>query len=254
MFERTRPVRHPELMRVSDFQRYLEDLEAAASRIGREGPITKPRWGAIGASMLADLRGARKSDDAEPLEVLAACVRHGRRVTLHLQCDEFAIPLTVFPTEQLLHCPEDLLEFLYTHLSSVRVLMVEPAMLRPPAPDEQAAAGEVRLHHALGAVLWKLALRGLRTTLLPEIAGPAAFRITPGLDVSGLALSGAEAAAVFRLRRESATARAVADWPGFDRLRAACLLNGLYLQSGLIVSRSHPSAIRDSWFSGLGAR
>ena len=254
MFERTRPVRHPELMRVSDFQRYLEDLEAAASRIGREGPITKPRWGSIGASMMADLRGGRKSDEAEPLEVLAACVRHGKRVTLHLQCDAFAIPLTVFPTELLLHCPEDLLEFLYTHLSSVRVLMVEPAMLRPPAPDEQAVSGEVRLHHALGPVLWKLAMRGLRTTLLPEIAGPAAFRITPGLDVTGLALTTAEAAAVHRLRRESATVRAIADWAGFDRLRAACLLNALYLQSGLIVSRSHPSAIRDSWFSGLGAR
>jgi hypothetical protein len=254
MFERTRPVRHPELMRVSDFQRYLEDLEAAASRIGREGPITKPRWGSIGASMMADLRGSRKSDEAEPLEVMAACVRHGKRVTLHLQCDEFAIPLTVFPTESLMHCPEDLLEFLYTRLSSVRVLMVEPAMLRPPAPDEQAVSGEMRLHHSLGPVLWKLAIRGLRTTLLPEIAGPAAFRITPGLDVTGLALSTAESAAVYRLRRESATVRGIADWPGFDRLRAACLLNALYLQSGLIVSRSHPSAIRDSWFSALGPR
>ena len=32
------------------------------------------------------------------------------------------------------------------------------------------------------------------------------------------------------------------------RERAARLLNGLYLQSGLIVSRSHPDAVRDTWF------
>jgi hypothetical protein len=254
MFERTRPVRHPELMRVSEFQRYLEDLEAAASRVGREGPISKPRWGAIGASMMADLRRPNKGDTTEPLEVLAACMRHGKRVTLHLRCEDFAIPVTVFPTELMLHCPEDMLEFLYTHLSSVQVLMVEPAMLRPPGSDEAPVAGGRVLHHRLGPVLWKFAIRGLRTTLLPEIAGPAAFRVTPGLDVAGLALTTAEAAAVYRLRRESATARAIADWPGFDRLHAICLLNALYLQSGLIVSRSHPSAIRDSWFAGIGSR
>ena len=30
------------------------------------------------------------------------------------------------------------------------------------------------------------------------------------------------------------------------------LLNALYLQSGLIVSRAHPAALGDSWFSALG--
>ena len=254
MFERTRPARHPELMRVSEFQRYLEELEAAASRIGRDGPISKPRWGAIGASMRADLQRPKGGEVDEPLEVMASCVRHGKRVTIHLRCEEFAVPVTLFPTEALLHCPEDLLEFVYTHLSSVSVLMVEPAMLRPPGADELPAAGAPKLHHRLTSVLWKLATRGLRRTLLPEIAGPAAFRIAPGLDVGGLALTTAEAAAVYRLRRESATVRTIAEWPGFDRLHAVCLLNGLYLQSGLIVSRSHPSAIRDSWFTGIVSR
>ena len=49
----------------------------------------------------------------------------------------------------------------------------------------------------------------------------------------------------------------MAQWPGFDRERAMRLLNALYLQAGLIVSRTHPEAageswFGDSWFGGLG--
>ena len=32
--------------------------------------------------------------------------------------------------------------------------------------------------------------------------------------------------------------------------RAARLLNGLYLQAGLMVSRTHPAATNEGWFSG----
>ena len=35
-----------------------------------------------------------------------------------------------------------------------------------------------------------------------------------------------------------------------DRERAIRLLNALYLQAGLIVSRSHPDAISERWFGG----
>ena len=41
---------------------------------------------------------------------------------------------------------------------------------------------------------------------------------------------------------EKLNLRDLAEWPGFDRVRAARLLNGLYLQAGLIVSRTHPAA------------
>ncbi len=41
----------------------------------------------------------------------------------------------------------------------------------------------------------------------------------------------------------------MARWPGFDRDRAMRLLNALYLQAGLIVSRTHPAATSDSWFN-----
>ena len=91
-------------------------------------------------------------------------------------------------------------------------------------------------------------MRGLRRELLPEIAGPAVCRVAPSLDTSALPAIGAVMAAIQRLARQSASLRELADWPGMDRERATRLLNALYLQSGLIVSRSHPDAVRDGWF------
>jgi hypothetical protein len=334
MFERTRPIGSPELMRVSEFRRYLHDLAAPPTALAADG-TRMPQVGVLGPSLMADLRRSRTGDAHEPLEVLAACMRHGKRVTVHLECGGFALPLTVHAPEQTLQCGRGQLDFLYSQISEVSLLWVEAAAgpqsdvaLAPPvvkgmpgfeplaagqraprpadgvghsgAPSAAAAtaladagwlvpsgpapasatgmpsvstadlpAGSSALassvlarsapsdattSHPLGPVLWQLAIRGLRSSLLSDIAGPAAYRVAPGLDLTRLTLGNAEAAAVYRLRRESATARAMADWPGFDRLRATYLLNALYLQAGLIVSRSHPSAIRDSWFSALGAR
>ena len=45
-----------------------------------------------------------------------------------------------------------------------------------------------------------------------------------------------------RLQRDNANLRDIAAWPGFDRSRAMRLLNGLYLQAALIISRTHPAA------------
>ncbi|MBC7938466.1 MAG: hypothetical protein H7Z19_01670, partial [Chitinophagaceae bacterium] len=67
-----------------------------------------------------------------------------------------------------------------------------------------------------------------------------------------LGLSGTLAAAVTRLRRENANLRDLSNWPGFDRSRATRMLNGLYLQAALMVSRTHPAATSEGWASGLG--
>jgi len=48
--------------------------------------------------------------------------------------------------------------------------------------------------------------------------------------------------AVERLRRESVSLRDIASWPGMNAERAARLVNGLYLTSDLIVTRSHHAA------------
>jgi hypothetical protein len=248
MFEPTIPFGEPELMRISAFRRYLDDL------VKNQANGANSRLSSLSPSLTADLmRFEEDGGTSEALEVLAACVRHSQSVTIHVQWLDKVVPLTVFPQERLVHSPVPVPTMLDTRLTDLRVLYVEPAMLRAPGDDHAALVGDPALHFPLGNMLWELALRGNRTELLPEIAGTAAYRVAPGLDLGGLRLNGALLAAVDRLQRHTTNLRDMGLWPGFDRERAARLLNALYLQSGLIVSRTHPEASgSDSWFSGLG--
>jgi hypothetical protein len=244
-FESTIPFGEPELMRASDYQRYLEELDAQNTGSG-----VSSRIASLSPSLQADLyRFEADGGTSEVLEVVAACVRHAKRVTIHLQFNGRVLPLTVFPEERLVHCPIPFDQFVELPLSALRVMHVEPAVLRPPGDPESALVGEVRLHAPLAPLLWELAMRSSRNELLPEIAGPAVYRVTPGLDWSQLPVGGALLAAIQRLRRETTNLRAIADWPGMDRERATRLLNALYLQAGLMVSRSHPDALGEGWFS-----
>ena len=243
MFEPTIPFGEPELMRASAYQLYLQELDAEASKTGASSRIAS-----LSPSLRADLeRFEVDGGSTEVLEVVAACVRHAKRVVIHLQLGERVVPLTVFPEERLVHSPLRMDQLLEHALTQLRVMHVEPALLRPPGDAESGLVGEERLHFPLGPLLWELAMRGGRTELLPEIAGPALYRVTPGLQLRSLPFSGALPAAVYRLRREGATLTDIAEWPGFDRERAIRLLNALYLQAGLMVSRSHPDAINESW-------
>src|SRR5205085_76259 len=106
----------------------------------------------------------------------------------------------------------------------------------------------------LAPVLWELAMRGGRSELLPEIAGPAVYRVAPGLALTNLPVASDLVAAIYRLRRQASTLREISEWAGFDRQKALRLLNALYLQAGLMVSRSHPDAISEGWFNRSGAR
>lgn len=246
MFESTIPFGEPELMRASAYKLYLKELEADAAESGVSSRISS-----LSPSLRADLyRFEADGGTSEVLEVVAACVRHAKRVTIHLQYDERVVPLTVFPEERLVHSPLAVHQLLADPLS-LRVLHVEPAILQPPGNEASGLVGEPRLHSPLAPLLWELAMRGGRSELLPEIAGPAVYRVTPGLELSTLPVSGDTPmlAAIYRLRRESASLREISEWAGFDREKAARLLNALYLQAGLMVSRSHPDAINDGWFA-----
>lgn len=248
MFESTIPFGEPELMRASAYKLYLRELEAEAAKEGMSTRISS-----LSPSLRADLyRFEVDGGTSEVLEVVAACVRHAKRVTIHLQFGERVVPLTVFPEERLVHCPLLMAQFLSKPLTELRVLHVEPALLRPPGEEASGLVGEPRLHSPLAPLLWELAMNGGRGELLPEIAGPAVYRVTPGLDLGRLSASSALLAAIYRLRQEAAPLREIAEWPGLDRERACRLLNALYLQAGLMVSRSHPDAIGESWFSRGG--
>ena len=246
MFESTLPFGQPDLMRASAFRRYLDE----SARSG-EADTTASRLSTLSPSLMLDLmRFEQDGQQGGVVEILAACIRHARRLLLHLQAGERVVPFTVFPVEHLAHCPMPIAQFLEMPLGDLEVMHVEPALLRPPGDRLQSMIGEPEHYAALGPVLWELALRGSRSELLPEIAGQAAYRISPGLNVRTLELQGTLADAVARLKRETTNLREMAQWPGFDRERAVRLLNGLYLQAGLMVSRTHPAATNEGWTSG----
>lgn len=176
------------------------------------------------------------------LEVVAASRRHARALAAYLRCGERVVPLTLFPQERLAHCPMRLEQFAAMRLDRLRVLHVEPALLRPPGHAEALRVAE-RAHYApLAAMSWLLALHGPRSEVLPGLAGSRACRIVPGLELATPGVCGAMAAALQRLAGQAASLRTIAGWPGMDAARAARLVNGLYLQGALIVSRTHPAA------------
>jgi len=247
LFDSTISVGEPELLRVSAFRTYLDELGVDTTQSGASNRIST-----LSPALQADLRRFEQDGGTtESVEVIAACLRHSKRVTIHFQCDDKVIPLTVFPQERLVHCPVDMPLLTEQYLPLLRVMQVEPAILRPPGDPESALVGEAKLHHPLGPLMWELAMRGSRRELLPEIAGPAAYRVAPALDVDTLPVSDVMRVAIQRLRRRTANLNEISSWRALDRERAARLLNALYLSAGLIVSRSHPKALRETWFGGL---
>src|ERR1700712_3333664 len=227
LFDSTIPFGEPELLKATAYRRYLDELDA-------DSLPGETRSSNLSPSLQADLQRAdMRGGVSETVEVIAACVRHSTRVIVYLQCAGRVLPLTLFPHERLVHCPMELSEFVERHLPQARVMHLEPAALRPPGDPDRELIGESRMYHPLSPLLWELAMRGPRRELLPEIAGPAVYRVSPHLDISALPASGSLKAAAQRLRQKAMSLSGIAGWPAFDRERAARLLNALYLQSGL---------------------
>jgi hypothetical protein len=240
MFDSTQPQDAADGIPVGDFERRqgarAGDTDAGSTRLSSLSP-----------SLVQDLlRFERDSGQGlEVLEVLAAALRHGRSLRLYVQAERWVVPLTVWPIERQLQSPMRLNLLLTLPLPDLRVLRVEPA----PDRHRRAHTGEIPADGPpqwalpLGPLLWELALRGPRDALLPEIDGVAAYRVVPSADLQDLELAGTLASAVGRLRQRPAPLGEIAGWPGFDRERAMRLLNGLYLQAALMISRTHPAAI-----------
>ncbi|HWP18575.1 MAG TPA: hypothetical protein VNO84_05570 [Burkholderiaceae bacterium] len=244
MDETTIPFGDPELMRASDFRRYLQE---AASAPG--GEPQGSRWTSLSPSLMADLqRFEHRGQGADVLEVLAACLRHAQRVVIHCEAGGYVVPITLFPQERLFHCPADPGTYLLQRLALLRVLRLEPAVLRPPGDREEALVGSLSQYHPLAPLLWVLALHGARSELLPEVAGPASYRTAPGLDLRTMPMSAAQRSAIRHMRTQPLSVRELADFLGGPREAATRLLNALYLLSGLIVSRSLPQSPA-SWFT-----
>lgn len=215
--------------------------------------VAGTRLSSLDNSLMHDLlrfdRVGAQQPGLEALEVMAAALRHARRLRVHAELDGRPVSLTVFPVQRLLHCPWPTGLPPLARLPNLRVLRVEPAQL--PVPDDATAEhGLARQFAPLAPFVWALALHGSRAELLPEIAGNVAYRISPAAELNGLAVDGALAAALARLQQETWALRDIEKWPGLDRTRAQRLLNGLYLQAALMVSRSHPAATNEGWKGG----
>lgn len=184
--------------------------------------------------------------------MLAACVRHTQPLAITLGAPGQALlVISVFPLDRQVHCPMPLAALLTGDLSALQVVEVQPARWRAPGSTDAQRIDRPECYTPLGPLLWAVALRGARDGLLPELAGQAAYRVSPGMSLGGLDVPGAIASAITRLRRHTSNLREIASWPGIGPDRALRLLNALYLQSGLIVSRTHPAATNEGW-SGYG--
>jgi hypothetical protein len=200
--------------------------------------------GALSPSLLDDLRRFNRDGvQGELLEVMAASLRHCQDLRVQLEYGRRRFSLTLFPAHRLVLSPLPLPALLCLRLPELFVWGVEPAIALPPGDDGQLQPGAGLAHlGSLDLLSWELALRGARGELLPEVPAFAAYRIPPGIALQGRGIQGPMAAAVHRLKRQSVNLRELSGWSGFDRERAMRLLNALYLQSALMVSRSHPAA------------
>lgn len=241
MFPSTLSVASADLKRVSTF---LRTLQASAPL-----PEGATHLSALTPSLALDLkRFERDGIQTELIEVVAASMRHGRDLLVQIEYGTRVLPLTLFPARRLVHCPLPMHKVLGLRLAEFFVLSVSPALLRPPTDDDlRLTLRERALFSALGPLCWELAQRGARSELLPEIPAHAAFRIPPGVALQGMEFSGSAAAALHRLKRNAFNLKDISGWAGFDRERATRLLNGLYLQSALMATRTHPAADSESW-------
>lgn len=243
MFASTLPQHLPEPPPPRRLYLRTVDLESLADE---QPPQT--RLSELNPSLLQDLQrfetdGALRT---ELVEVLAACIRHTQSLGIALRRAGRVFSLTVFPLDKLAHCAIPMAEFMGGDLARLEVLQVEPARLARPGPLHLAR--DTHGHFGpLATLMWEVALRGTRDSLLPELAGQAAYRIAPGALLHGLRVPGAMANCIVRLRRQTCNLREIAEWPGLNVPRATRLVNALYLQSALIVSRSHPAATNEGW-------
>jgi hypothetical protein len=224
-------------------RRVGDRLRVAAERGSRrdvDAGIT--HLASLNPSLLQDLQrfaqSHRPGEGLDLLEVLAASLRHNSALLLHLQDDEQVLQMQVLPASRQLRCELARAPWQALGLLTLRVLRVGTLDLSgSTAPPPWGMA------YDLGPMLWHLALHGARGELLPEIGGVATYRVTPGASLDVAEPVGALATAVQRLQGQTTPLREIASWPGFDRDRAERLLNALYLQSALIVTRSHPGAL-----------
>jgi hypothetical protein len=224
------------LWSVSDFDQWRSSAAASAHGGAQRTTI-------ISTTLQAELRLLdRRRESADVLEVVAACVRLREPALVYMQGGGVVWPVTLFPAEMLYHSPRSLLQGTRSVLGSLVTLEVEPPGVRPPGHWMHERVANADAYRPLLPALWHLALHGPRNSLLNEIGGTAAYRALRDPARLELPTPGALAPAVTELLAKSTSLRRIASGAGMSSERASRLLNGLYLTSNLIVSRTHHAA------------
>jgi hypothetical protein len=224
------------LWRISAYERMCE--ERGTSSFAAFGSST-----VLSTTLVAELDQLRHASVAsELLEIVAACVRQRESALLLLRHRGLVWPLTLFPRNDLYHLRRSIIDSLAEDNRDLELISVEPPGLRPPGHSMHERIGDPASYLPLQPLLWALALHVPRASLLRDVAGRAAYRLAPDFVPAAARLGGALGQALRRLRTEIAPLQDIARWPGMDRERATRLLNGVYLQGGLMMLRTHPLA------------
>lgn len=199
------------------------------------GPV--PKKATFTTSMQAELRKLADSPrHCSALAVMAASLRHLHPMAMQLLVADHPATLAVFPRHRQFRCDLDLCMLPNAQLARLRLVQVESTA---PLYPEPALAGGADMG-PLGSLLWQLAMHGPTDELLPEIAGPAVYRLAPSAQVADLTQDAELIAVLRQMRRRPCQVDELAAFPGFSRARVSRLFNAIYLQAGLIVTRSLP--------------
>ncbi len=232
---------------------------SAFRKARREGQLdvgrSEDRLTVLPTTLLADLRRLQSDGTGgDVLEVVAACLRNQESALLYLELGAYVWPVTLLPREGLYHSPRDALSDGMA-MAELRLLSIEPPGVRAPGDAMADRVTSADRYRPLAGLLWVIAVNGPRSDVLSEISGRVAYRFVAPSNRELPSTRGAMASAILRLERQAAPLRDIASWPGMSVERASRLLNALYLNGVLLVSRSHPAA-RDAptkW-GGLFAR
>lgn len=191
-------------------------------------------------SFLADLR--RFEDQplgCGVLAAVAASVRHNSAAALHLWGAEGqVVTLKVYPRERWVQCNVDLAALPEAALAALQFSHAE--RLQPLREAMPVCATDSC--GPLGPLLWLLAMQGPTDSLLPEIAGTAMYRLAPAPHIDELPTTPVVARLLGCLRGAPTTVRTLAHAAGCTPAQVHRLLNALYLQSALMVTRSFTTA------------
>jgi hypothetical protein len=202
-----------------------------------EGISEAPR-SRLGSSVWADLRRLDTSPaGCDLLGVLAACTRHAHSLDIHIRMHSQLELLSVYPQAQSFRCDLDLCALPPAELAALGLVHVELAAPVLRLDDPSLLARRAMRTGQLRMLLWQLAMHGCRSELLPEIAGPARFRLAPGLDLLSLPVDKAHVSVLTKMDEQPMSLDELARSTLPGRPGVVRLLNALYLQSGLIVTR-----------------